>query len=94
MHEDYRNSPKNTIGSDIESLLGNPKLDLAALTVFDKAPLDPQPSISPASASNITTRKKSKTRSRHFKGRLKTKSLFQGDLYDFREVPISSIDEF
>lgn len=29
-------SPKNSIGTDLEELIKNPDLDLAALTVFDR----------------------------------------------------------
>ena len=93
-HVDILESPKNTLGNELESLLGNPKLDLVALNILDKAPLDPLAPISSTSATNITVREKSKSGSHHLRGCLKTKSLFQGDLYDLRDVPISSSDDF
>lgn len=82
------------VGNDLDSILHNPMLDLATLTVFDKVPPKSQPSISMASASNITVRKTSKSSSRHFRGRHKSKSLFEGELIDLRDVPISVMDDF
>lgn len=86
-------SPRNTVGSDIEALLGNLNIDLNALNVFNKKSTDPPVTISPMSVSNITVRKKSKSRSRHFHGRPKSKSLYQVGLYGFHELMISTIDD-
>ena len=86
-------SPRNTVGSDLDALLGNPMLDMATLTVFDKGLSKPFPHISPDSTSNITVRKTNKKGSRHFRGRLRKKSLFQGDLHDLHDVPITTIGD-
>lgn len=81
------------MGSDLDALLGNPMLDMAALTVFDKGLSKPFPHISPESSSNITIRKTNKKGSRHFSFRLRTKSLFQGDLHDLHDVSITTIGD-
>lgn len=90
---DLLGSPINTIGCDVESLLNNPYLNLATLTIFENIPRNPDIVISPASGCNITVRKKTKSASRHFRGRPKTKSLFRDELPDLREVPIFSADD-
>jgi len=82
----------NYVGSDIETLMANLGIDMAALTVLDGI-LGLDPSISSASAFNITVRKKSKGGSSNFRGRSKTKSLFHEYLSDFREITITVIDD-
>ena len=86
-------SLRNTVGSDLDALLGNPMLDMATLTVFDKGLSKPFPHISPKSTSNITVRKTNTNGLRNFRGWLRTKSLFQGDLHDLHDVPITTIGD-
>jgi len=61
-------SPVNLFDSDIDLLLCHKSLELEPLTIhkpYGRA----SPTISPASAKNITVRKKSRGGSRHFRGR-------------------------
>ena len=72
-------SPRNSVGSDIESIFANPNLDLAALTVFDKPPLSSN--WNPIDRSHKVTNKTSR-------GKFRAISLFADNENDLTDIPI------
>lgn len=82
-------SPRNSVGCDIESLLRNPNFDLAALTVFDRPPKDPESHEANSKKGNVTIRKKAKSSKNLGKGKYKSIALFTEGEDNLSDIPIS-----
>ena len=90
---DLPESPHNMVASDIDFLMGNPHIDLAALTVFYKAIVSPVGVNPNSSVSNVTIRKKKKSGMRHSRGNLRTLSLHSDEQDNFTDIPIDIADD-
>ena len=75
--------------TDLESILANPNIDLAALTVFDRPPLSSDAKQSSHLADNPPNRGISKTTNRLSKGKFKAISLFSDKEDSLTDIPIS-----
>lgn len=81
---EQESTPKNTIGSDLDSILANPNIDLAALTVFDNPP-----------ESSVKASKKDSNfrgRSKLTKEKFRSISLLDGNEDNLADIPISISD--
>ena len=85
---DLSDSPRNSVESDIESILGYPNIDLAALTVFDRPPRTTDNSVPIPSSSNVTIQNSSKVKNKNNKGKMKSIALFSDEEENLKDIPI------